>query len=146
VDIEQLADYVVAYLNSYFGISGNTDQVEDPFIVCTAEKPATTGEVWAERSDWRLFVVPNATTETKINRAGSTLEHPSVSITVIGPLEEVDRALAIKFIDQVKRSLKPAVFDGYHWHSTDTMTVWNPQSVAKGEFQSHFIAEWTGIR
>src|SRR4051812_3294938 len=102
MDLEQLADYVVDYLNDYFGVNGNTDQIEDPLIMCVAEKPATTGEVLAEQDDWRLFVLPHSTTETKINRAGKTLEHPSVSVTLTGPIGDADRALAIKFVDQIK--------------------------------------------
>lgn len=142
MDAEQLTDEIIDYWWAFFY---GTFAEEDPLINFEPEKPATTGEVLAERDDFRVFVMPFGTTETKINRAGLCNVRPMVSVTVTGPIGEVTRATAIAFVDQLKLSLRRTVFDKFHWRNNDSVTYWDPDAMEVGQFRSVFRAEYVGL-
>jgi hypothetical protein len=136
MNADELADHLVDHFNS----------IEEPLIAFQAQKPDEIPEAEKERSDFNVFVVPFGETETKINRADSCDERRQVSVVIHGPIASVTRSLAIKFVEQLKRSLRRTIFEGFRWASNESVQFFNPEALKlHGQFYSVFRTEYLGI-
>ena len=130
---DELADHLAEHLGT----------IEEPIIEFQAVKPETVAEAQAERSDYGVFVIPYAESETPLDRGDMCNEERVVSVVVNGPLKTVPRATALKFCEQLRNSLRESEFDGYRWAGNETVSIFDSAVLKeKNQFLSLFRATY----
>lgn len=141
---DDLADAIVdRYLAYFYG----TDAEEDPLIEFTPVNPVEVAEVIVEQSDYLVFVFPDGETEAPFDHGDAVNERLTVAVVVNGPAHgNYTRALALKFVKQLRTALRGTKFDDFSWESTEVDPLWDVEALkTKGQFLSAFRATYYGI-
>jgi hypothetical protein len=135
---DEIADRMVEHLNA----------LEEPLIAFQAVNPPEIGEADKERSDYAVFVIPNAERETPFDRGDTCDERRVLSIIVNGPIRgNVTKRIAMQFGEQLRRSLRETEFEGYRWAGNETTTLVDYAALkTKNQFLSRFDAEYFALQ
>jgi hypothetical protein len=131
---DELADHLVEHFNA----------IEEPLVAFEAANPAEITEAEKERSDFGVYVIPNSESETAFDRGDTCDERRVVSVIVNGPVRgNVTKAVAMKFSEQLRLSLRETQFDGHRWAGNETTTLIDYGALkTKAQFLSRFDATY----
>jgi hypothetical protein len=130
---DELADELVDHFNA----------ISDPLISFQAVNPLEIGEEDKERSNYAVFVIAIAESETPFDRGDTCDERRIVSVIINGPIGNVTKRIAMRFCEQLRRSLYETTFDGYRWAGNETTTLIDYAALkGKGQYLSRFDATY----
>lgn len=127
-------------------VADHFNDLDAPLIEFQAVVPEDVEEYQLERHNFQVYVIPTGESETPIDRGDACDERRIVSVIISGPIGQVTKRIAMRFGEQLRRSLYETEFSGYRWIGNETTTLVAYDFLkSKNQFVSRFDAEFFGI-